>query len=75
MGVSGCGKTTIGNLLSKQTGYPFFDGDQFHPSVNIEKMAAGIPLNDEDRLPWLNSIKDFAEKKSSKTLSSLLVPH
>jgi len=63
MGVSGCGKTTIGNLLSKQTGYPFFDGDQFHPSVNIEKMAAGIPLNDEDRLPWLNSIKDFAEKK------------
>lgn len=66
MGVSGCGKTTIGNLLSKQTGYPFFDGDQFHPSVNIEKMAAGIPLNDEDRLPWLNSIKDFAEKKVLK---------
>ncbi|HQS24792.1 MAG: hypothetical protein B7Y11_06915 [Sphingobacteriia bacterium 24-36-13] len=63
MGVSGCGKTTIGTLLSKETGYPFFDGDQFHPSVNIEKMAAGIPLNDEDRIPWLNSIKDFAEKK------------
>ena len=40
MGVSGCGKTTIGALLSEQTGYPFFDGDQFHPSENIEKMAA-----------------------------------
>ena len=63
MGVSGCGKTTIGNLLSQQTGYPFYDGDQFHPLENIEKMASGIPLDDEDRIPWLNSIKDFAEKK------------
>ncbi len=63
MGVSGCGKTTIGNLLSQQTGYPFFDGDQFHPLINIEKMASGIPLSDEDRIPWLNSIKDFAEKR------------
>lgn len=63
MGVSGCGKTTIGNLLSQQTGYPFFDGDQFHPASNVNKMASGIPLSDEDRIPWLNSIKDFAEKK------------
>lgn len=63
MGVSGCGKTTIGTLLSKKTGYPFFDGDQFHSLSNIEKMAAGIPLNDDDRLPWLNSIKQFAEQK------------
>lgn len=64
MGVSGCGKTTIGNLLSEQTGYPFFDGDQFHPSENIEKMASGIPLSDDDRLPWLNNIKCFAEKQA-----------
>ena len=63
MGVSGCGKTTIGTLLSEQTGYPFFDGDQFHPLCNIDKMAAGIPLNDNDRLPWLNSIKEFAERE------------
>lgn len=64
MGVSGCGKTTIGNLLSEQTGYPFFDGDQFHPPENIEKMASGIPLSDDDRLPWLNNIKCFAEKQA-----------
>ncbi|MFN3301078.1 MAG: gluconokinase, GntK/IdnK-type, partial [Sediminibacterium sp.] len=63
MGVSGCGKTTIGKLLSQQTGYPFFDGDQFHTASNIEKMASGIPLSDEDRIPWLNSIKYFAENK------------
>ncbi|OYZ01330.1 MAG: hypothetical protein B7Y37_06580 [Sphingobacteriia bacterium 28-36-52] len=63
MGVSGCGKTTIGTLLSKQTGYPFYDGDQFHSLSNIDKMAMGIPLNDNDRIPWLNSIKEFAEKK------------
>jgi len=63
MGVSGCGKTTIGNLLSKKTGYPFFDGDQFHPISNIEKMASGIPLTDDDRFPWLNKIREFAEKE------------
>ncbi len=64
MGVSGCGKTTVGTLLSGKTGYPFFDGDQFHPSDNIEKMASGIPLSDDDRLPWLKNIREFAEKKA-----------
>lgn len=43
MGVSGCGKTTIGNLLSQQTGYPFYDGDQFHPLENIEKWLRVFP--------------------------------
>lgn len=49
MGVSGSGKTTVGKLLSEQTGIPFFDGDDFHSTANIEKMKAGIPLTDEDR--------------------------
>jgi len=53
MGVSGCGKTTIGKQLAEQLGLPFFDADAFHPQANIDKMSQGIPLNDEDRRPWL----------------------
>ena len=53
MGVSGCGKTTVGNLLAQQLNIPFYDADDYHPVVNIEKMASGQPLNDDDRQPWL----------------------
>lgn len=53
MGVSGSGKTTVGQLLAKQLTIPFYDADDFHPKDNIEKMASGIPLDDEDRKPWL----------------------
>ncbi len=63
MGVSGCGKSTIGQLLSHKTGIPFFDGDDFHPKKNIEKMAAGQPLNDEDRFGWLESLNNLAKKE------------
>lgn len=53
MGVSGSGKSTVGELLAQQTGIPFFDGDDFHPAANKEKMASGIPLTDQDRAGWL----------------------
>jgi carbohydrate kinase (thermoresistant glucokinase family) len=53
MGPMGCGKTTIGKLLSKKLGWPFYDGDDFHPKENVEKMRAGIPLTDGDRKSWL----------------------
>ena len=53
MGVSGCGKTTIGMALATKLGCPFYDGDDFHPPENVAKMAGGTPLNDEDRYPWL----------------------
>lgn len=59
MGVSGCGKTTIGSLLSAKTGYPFHDADSFHPPENIDKMKGGQQLTDADRLPWLNNIHTF----------------
>ena len=49
MGVSGCGKTTIGQRLAEEAGWEFYDGDDFHPEVNIEKMASGLALDDEDR--------------------------
>ncbi|MFP3463010.1 gluconokinase [Arthrobacter globiformis] len=53
MGVSGCGKTTIGDLLARGLGAPFLDGDSLHPVENVAKMSAGTPLTDEDRGPWL----------------------
>ncbi|ULT88512.1 hypothetical protein L3Y34_007608 [Caenorhabditis briggsae] len=60
MGVSGCGKSTIGSSLASRLNRTFKDGDTFHPPENIEKMRSGIPLTDEDRLPWLQLINAFA---------------
>jgi gluconokinase len=57
IGVSGSGKTTIGKLLAEKLGWPFFDGDDFHPESNIEKMKRGMPLTDEDRAPWLSALR------------------
>jgi gluconokinase len=59
IGVSGCGKTSVGNQLSKVINWPFYDGDDFHPSENIAKMSQGIPLNDDDRHPWLVSLHNL----------------
>lgn len=56
MGVSGSGKTTIGTLLAERTGTIFADADDYHPAANKQKMRAGIPLNDEDRQPWLEEL-------------------
>lgn len=56
MGVSGCGKTTIGKLLAENLKIPYFDADDFHPKKNIDKMKNGIPLTDEDRFPWLQNL-------------------
>lgn len=56
MGVSGSGKSTIGAALAHRLGIPFIEGDALHPEVNVAKMAAGIPLTDADRAPWLDRI-------------------
>jgi gluconokinase len=58
MGVSGSGKTTIGTLLAERSGIIFADADDYHPAANKAKMAAGQPLNDEDRQPWLETLND-----------------
>jgi len=56
MGVSGAGKTTIGEALARRLGWRFIDGDDYHPSENVAKMAAGTPLADGDRWPWLDKL-------------------
>jgi len=61
MGVSGVGKTTIGQMLSAAIGLPFFDGDDFHPQANIDKMAAGVPLTDADRQGWLMQLHQLLQ--------------
>ena len=59
MGVSGCGKSTFGELLRRERGFVFKDGDDLHSPENIAKMVSGQPLNDEDRQPWLEAICEF----------------
>lgn len=58
MGVSGCGKTTIGAALAERLGWEFLEGDALHPPANVAKMAAGTPLDDGDRWPWLRAIAE-----------------
>jgi gluconokinase len=57
-GVSGAGKTTVGRLLARELGWNFIEADDFHPTANIEKMRKGGPLNDEDRRPWLERLRE-----------------
>lgn len=64
MGVSGCGKSSIGTALASQLGGTYFEGDSLHPPANIELMSAGIPLTDKDRWPWLKSIANEMESKN-----------
>jgi carbohydrate kinase (thermoresistant glucokinase family) len=68
-GVSGVGKTTIGRLLAKKLNYEFLDADDFHPAKNIEKMHQGIPLHDEDRMPWLERLHGALESRPRVVLA------
>jgi len=56
MGVCGCGKSTVGRALAKDLGWTFLDADDLHPPTNVEKMASGVPLTDDDRWPWYDRI-------------------
>ena len=56
MGVSGCGKSSVGAALATLLGLPFREGDALHPPSNVAKMAAGVPLDDADRSPWLDRV-------------------
>lgn len=62
MGVTGCGKTTVGALLAGRLNAAFLDGDDYHPASNVAKMSSGQPLSDDDRWPWLDRLGDVMEQ-------------
>ena len=69
MGVSGAGKTTIGSALASELGWRFLDADDYHPPQNVAKMAAGVPLEDADRWPWLERMNEALRHESNAVLA------
>jgi gluconokinase len=72
MGVTGSGKSTVGKLLAQQIGWKFFEGDDFHSPANIEKMRRGVPLNDDDRRPWLEAIRESIRKMAERSENAVI---
>jgi gluconokinase len=72
MGVSGCGKTTIGRALADAMAWPFLDADDFHPEANVAKMRAGTPLTDDDRWPWLDRLAAEMAAVNARGASAVL---
>jgi gluconokinase len=68
MGVSGAGKTTIGEVLARELGWRYIDADDYHPAANVEKMAAGTPLQDADRWPWLDKLNAVLKEQDDAVL-------
>jgi gluconokinase len=72
MGVAGSGKSTLAAALSRQLGWACAEADEFHPAANIAKMSQGIPLQDEDRWPWLEEIRDWMTAQAAAGKSTVL---
>lgn len=72
MGVTGSGKTTVGQALAAQLGWRFCDADDLHPSQNVEKMRQGIPLTDADRVPWLEALSDFVRESLGRNEDAVI---
>ncbi len=72
MGVSGCGKSTVGEALAVHLNCPYYDADDFHPPENLAKMGRGVPLDDMDRAPWLASLAELIRKHLEKGETAVL---
>jgi len=72
MGVTGCGKSTIGRRLARRLACAFYDGDDFHSAENVEKMRQGVPLTDEDRWPWLDRLRELGEEMLTRGRSAVI---
>ncbi|MEZ2122767.1 MULTISPECIES: gluconokinase [unclassified Corynebacterium] len=72
MGVSGCGKTTVARAYAEKCGLEIIDADDLHPVENVWKMASGIPLCDEDRLPWLRAVRDWMNVHSGSGVGTVV---
>lgn len=72
MGVSGCGKSTVGRALAARLNCPFYDGDDFHPPENLTKMASGVPLDDTDRAPWLARLAALLREHDARGETAVL---
>jgi gluconokinase len=72
MGVAGSGKTTVGRLLASALGWHFYEGDDFHPRPNIDKMQRGIPLTDDDRWPWLQALREVIDACQAQGTSAVM---
>ena len=72
MGVSGAGKSTLGELLARRLGWRLVEADAYHPPGNVEKMRAGLPLDDEDRRPWLTAVREELDRATEAGASVVL---
>ena len=72
MGVSGCGKTTAALNLHNALGWPVAEADDFHPGANIDKMSRGVALTDEDRWPWLKSMRDWMSERATEDVKTIV---
>ena len=72
MGVSGSGKSTVAEAVNDRLGWEFAEGDDFHPPANVDKMAAGRPLTDEDRIPWLEALADWTRERDRAGTPTLM---
>lgn len=72
IGVTASGKTTVGKLLAEKLGWKFYDGDDFHSQANVEKMSRGSPLDDEDRKPWLESLRGLIQSAIARGESAVI---